>query len=405
MKRAFLLSLFVTAFCTATAFAESNATKIIVSAGALDRLQVPAYFSTKELLVKPKALRNSKGEILPLQIAWDETATFIVERLPKGKSLIFELFDELPPKPVVAIEAKAARVDKTIRFSWNDKTVMTYQLEPGPLPRAGLANELLRGGYIQSVFSPSGRLVTDDFPEKHAHHHGIWFPWTKTKFEDRTPDFWNMSAGKGRVEFVALDRHWDGPIHSGLVAKHRFVDLTAKPPKTALDEVWELQMYRQLGTNNPYTSIDLRSTQKCAIAAALELPEHMYGGLGLRGNRAWDNGQPTRFLTSNGETDRKKAHGTRAKWCHIGGEVDGKLTGIAILSHPENFRFPQPMRIHPDEPFFCYAPQQLGDMAIKPGDKYISRYRFIVMDGAPDTGELERLWNDYATPPKVELIE
>ena len=79
------------------------------------------------------------------------------------------------------------------------------------------------------------------------------------------------------------------------------------------------------------------------------------------------------------------------------------MVGIAILGHPDNFRAPQPMRLHPTEPFFCFAPQQLGDMEIAAGKPYISRYRFVVADGAPDRAELERIWNDYAHPPAVKV--
>ena len=74
-----------------------------------------------------------------------------------------------------------------------------------------------------------------------------------------------------------------------------------------------------------------------------------------------------------------------------------------MLCHPSNFRFPQPMRIHPTEPFFNFAPSQAGDWEIKPGEEYVSRYRFVVMDGKPDAELLERLWRDYAHPPRVEV--
>ena len=62
------------------------------------------------------------------------------------------------------------------------------------------------------------------------------------------------------------------------------------------------------------------------------------------------------------------------------------------------------MRIHPKEPFFNYAPCQAGDFAIVPGEKYESRYRFVVYDGVPNVLEMERIWNDYATPPLVTLV-
>jgi hypothetical protein len=110
----------------------------------------------------------------------------------------------------------------------------------------------------------------------------------------------------------------------------------------------------------------------------------------------------TRFLTSEGKT-RENGNETRAKWCYVGGDVDGKPAGIAILCHPDNFRFPQPVRIHPDEPFFCFAPSQLGDWKIEPGKPYGAKYRFVVTDGEPDAKEIERLWRDYAEPVKVTV--
>jgi hypothetical protein len=33
----------------------------------------------------------------------------------------------------------------------------------------------------------------------------------------------------------------------------------------------------------------------------------------------------------------------------------------------------------------------------------VARYRFAVFSNVPDVGEVERLWNDYAEPPKVTV--
>jgi hypothetical protein len=102
-------------------------------------------------------------------------------------------------------------------------------------------------------------------------------------------------------------------------------------------------------------------------------------------------------------TDRSKGDNneTVGKWAHLGGLVDGTLTGLAILGHPANANAPQPQRIHPTEPFFNFAAQQAGALEIAPGKPFTARYRFVVADGAPDKAELDRLWNDYAYPPKV----
>jgi hypothetical protein len=88
----------------------------------------------------------------------------------------------------------------------------------------------------------------------------------------------------------------------------------------------------------------------------------------------------------------------------MGGVLDGALTGIAILGHPDNVRAPQPQRIHPTEPFLNFAPQQAGDVEILPGKPLTLRYRFVVVDGPPDRANLDRLWNDYAHPPRVSMI-
>jgi hypothetical protein len=124
--------------------------------------------------------------------------------------------------------------------------------------------------------------------------------------------------------------------------------------------------------------------------------------MALRGHHDWRDKSKVSFLTSEGKT-REDGDATRARWCHIGGPVDGQLVGIAVLDHPGNFRAPTPLRIHPSDPYFNYAPSQLGKFEMKPGEKYTVRYRYIVADGRPDRLELDRLWNDYAHPPKVKV--
>ncbi len=272
------------------------------------------------------------------------------------------------------------------------KEILRYQAEPGELPRKDIKEVFRRGGYIQSIHTPSGKLVTDDFPPNHVHHHGVWSPWTKTEFEGRQPDFWNMGEGKGRVEFVSLDktRAKDGKV--GFQAKHRFVDMTAKPEKVALLETWDLS----IASDGKRHVIDIDITQNCATDSPLKLPEYHYGGLGFRGNRAWNGAGNCKFLTASGITDRIKVNGAKEPWCWIGGTVDGGTCGLTILCHPSNFRAPQPIRVHPAEPFFCYAPQQAGAMEISPGKPYLARYRIIVADGEADVAAAAKWAEEYA---------
>jgi hypothetical protein len=375
---------------------------ITVAAGAFDRRETVVSFQLpKELTATSYGLRDPSGRVLALQIDAARQATFVLPELQAKATKTYRL-EALKAKPGAATRGvELARAGHKLAIKAAGRQVLGYQAE-GELPRPDIKPIFRRGGYIHSVYTPSGRIITDDYPPKHLHHHGLWFAWTKTEFEGRQPDFWNMGTGTGTVEFVSLGETWSGQIHAGFKARHRFVDLKAPAPKTVLNEEWQVTVYAGGKGSKPYSMFDMVSRQECATSSPLTLPEYHYGGIGFRGRGEWDGKENANFLTSEGK-DRANGHATRARWCHIGGKIDGQLAGIAILGHPDNFRAPQPMRIHPDEPFFCFAPSQLGAWEIAPGKPYVSRYRYIVYDGAPDKAELERLWNDYANPPQVTI--
>ncbi|MCW1887801.1 PmoA family protein [Luteolibacter flavescens] len=299
-------------------------------------------------------------------------------------------------QPGLARDKHDVHAEKTgtqVIVSAGERPILKYQAEPGELPRKDIKPIFKRGGYIQAIYTPSGKLVTDDFPPNHVHHHGVWSPWTSTEFEGRKPDFWNMGDGKGRVDFVKLVGDvWSKNATAGFKAEHRFIDMLAKPEKVALLETWEVTAT----TDGKRNVIDLTITQTCATDSPLKLPEYHYGGLGFRGNRAWDGAGNAKFLTASGITDRLKVNTAKEPWCWVGGQVDGQPCGIAILCHPSNFRAPQPIRVHPTEPFFCYAPQQAGAMSIEPGQPYVMRYRLIVADGGPDAAALQAAADEYA---------
>jgi hypothetical protein len=61
------------------------------------------------------------------------------------------------------------------------------------------------------------------------------------------------------------------------------------------------------------------------------------------------------------------------------------------------------MRLHPSEPFFSFAPPQAGDFTLAPGPPLRARYRLVIRDGPADRRLLDRLWRDFAEPPRVTV--
>src|SRR6185295_342475 len=233
-------------------------------------------------------------------------------------------------------------------------------------------------------------IITNDSPPNHLHHHGIWSAWTSSEFQGRKSNFWESKEKQGKVECVKVEETFSGPVSGGFRARRRFINLNGPDgPKVALEEVWEVRVY-------PLTDrfvFDLMSTQT-AVEHPLVIKEYRYGGIGFRGCADWEGKAGVEYLTSEGK-GRVDGHATRASWVLASGKIGGAEASIGFLSHASNFRHPQPLRIHPDEPFFNWAVPQGGDFTIEPGKPYVARYRFVVGDARPTAAQMTALWARY----------
>ncbi len=372
--------------------------QVTVEAGKVDRIQsVISFELPREITAESIYLESAQGKTYPVQI-YDNKGWFIIDDLKSGQKATFDLkYGSLETDGIGNQTENGAAT-----FSLQETTVFRYNHTKTKLPKNSVDPIYKRGGYIHPVHTPSGIQITNDYPSNHLHHHGIWAAWTNTRFQGRKPDFWNMGQGTGTVEPVSMDTTWAGPVMGGFIGRHKYVDLSADAPLDVLNETWETRVFAVKDENSPYHLFELRVTQTTATDNFLTLPEYRYGGVGFRGHDDWEGVRNTYFLTSEGK-GRLEGHATRARWCHIGGYVDGEFAGVAILGHPDNFRAPQPMRIHPTEPFFNWAPSQAGDFTIRPGSPYVAVYRFVVMDGQPDVELIDRLWSDWAKPAKATI--
>ncbi len=371
---------------------------VLLPASNVDRTDQTVTVQLPIDVPHPAALRDSAGNSVTVQIDDGRVAHFIVPQQRSGKTLVYTLVSGGEATTPAGIEVVPVSGDLLIRVG--GAPLLGYRMNKDALPRAGIEDKFRRAGYLHPVFSPAGKIVTEDFPLNHVHHHAIWSAWSKTRFQGRTPNFWEMGEQTGTVEFVALDRTWNGAVQGGFLARQRMVDLSAPTPMTVLNETWELTAYNVPATAGLVHMFDLTIIQTCATADVLELLKYHYGGLGFRGSDEWEGKQKMVVLTSEGESERGKADGTRCRWCYMRGR-DG--TGVAILCHPSSFRAPQPIRVHPEMPFFSFDPSALGDWAITPEKPYVAHYRFIVMDEPLARGSLDAYWNAYANPATPEI--
>jgi len=275
-------------------------------------------------------------------------------------------------------------------LSDGEKPVVVYNTAfvPSPDPQQPWFG---RSGFLHPFTTPAGRVVTDAFPADHMHQHALMFAWTRSSYDGRRVDFWNSAKQEGRVEHVNTLAQSPDAIEVAL----QHVVTRDGAETVVLHETWRVSRVPHPSMN----LIDLVSTQVCATDLPLQLPEYHYGGMCVRGPLHWNSGDV--MLTSEGNGQQEGNH-TRPNWVTMFGDVDGEPCGLAAFSHPGNFRSPQPVRLHPKMPYFCFAPMVAGDFEITPGTPYVSRFRFAAFDGPVDTAALEAVWTSFAGDAATE---
>lgn len=293
-------------------------------------------------------------------------------------------------------DATAERSDEGIelRTRQGSRAVVTYHTRERLAD--GVDAVFRRSGHLHPFHSPRGKVLTDEFPADHLHQHAIFFAWVNTEFRGKHVDFWNQPAREGTVRHHEVEEVWSGPLLAGFVATLEHVAFVGGET-VALDERWTVHGGR-LGR---FHLVDVDSDQRAATAEPLILKKYHYGGFAVRGSAEWgeadQGGTGAVFLTSDGKgrIDGNHAH---CSFVRVTGRVKGEPCGLLVLSHPDNFRSPQAVRIHPKMPYFVFSPCVDGEFRISQDEPLRSRYRVLAFDGEMTPEECEAAWNDYARP-------
>ena len=305
--------------------------------------------------------------------------------------------------PVLGGDLELTETADQIRVTLRGKPVLEYVKTEKPVPE-GIEPHFRRSGYIHPVYTPAGQEITGDFPADHAHQHALFLAWTKAEFDGKKVDFWNQAKALGKIEFREVVDVKREEQQVSFSVKHAFTVGAGEERTDVLHEIWTVTVHQ---TPDDHFLFDIESVQECASSKPLNLPEYHYGGMAFRGNDQWlkekddhsTHPGDVQYLTSEGK-DRWEGNHTRPHWVAFSGKIDGQDASAAVFCSPKNFRSPQSVRIHPEKPYFCFAPMVEGAFAIEPGQPYISRYRYLVTSGTIDEEMIERHWNKYASAEK-----
>jgi hypothetical protein len=336
-------------------------------------------------------LRGDRGtcpvqNVSDSQVLWRANAA-----IAANETVSFELRanEHVASRDVVTAKAD----DQGIIIASAGKKLLQYNVRTVDPPEVK-SSRYRRSGHLHPVWSPSGKVVTEEFPEDHIHQHAIFSAWVNTLFDGRKTDFWNQGGGTGTVVHKAVDGTTSGPVFAEIrtALEHQALE-DGRNPRAALVESMTLRGYASPRSHVHVFDVELR--QRAASEVPLQVLKYHYGGFAIRGAKEWFPLKDSDYLTSEGRT-KKDGNETRPRWVNLHGLVGGEPCGITVIPHPSSFRSPQPVRLHPSKPYFVFSPPVLGDFEITRENEYQASYRLVVHDGEPDATLFDQLASEYA---------
>jgi len=383
-----------------------------VQAGQYNRIAPPIHFqiagektyhallnlATKDtIFLAPSPIAsNSYFFLLDQDLKWEESRKYQLLQL-ENQSISISRF-------------QSWQYGKQLKLKRENKTAVAYSFGLH-YPSSDAPEYFKRSGFIHPVQTPNGAVLTDGFPVGHTHQYGIFNAWVNTTFQGKKVDFWNRQNQTGKVSSqnqtkgITIWQHKNGSqsFHDTLL--HIAIDTSLGKEQIVLKEVQHLTLY----PSSDYHLFDLHSKQVNTSADTLFVNQYHYGGMAFRASKFWNEADSLHFeeamqiITSEGK-ERANSNHTRPNWVCAYGKIDDEEVGIAIFSHPSNFRAPQFVRVHPKMPYLCFTPTVEEGFTIAPKENYEAKFRFVTFDGKPDLELLERIWLAYAFPLKIKLI-
>lgn len=282
----------------------------------------------------------------------------------------------------------------TLEYRLGDKSLFTYNYAT-VYPPAGADSVYQRSGFFHPVNSINGETLTNLSPPDHYHHYGLWYAWTKTTFEGKEIDFWNVGKRQGTVSF----REFTDISDSGFSA---ILDHIAYPDSLSTQKVMKENLKIKIG-KTPISGyyIDYTTTLQCATDSPVTLEQYRYGGLVIRTREDWTPARAD-FLTSEGFT-RKDADNSDARWAYFQGKADKDDACILILSHPSNLNHPEPLRVWDEnanagtgDMMWNFSPTKKQSYTLVPSEKLTLHYRIFILDQLISPDEAEKLWQIFS---------
>jgi len=267
--------------------------------------------------------------------------------------------------------------------------VLTYRF--GDQQKKGIDPEQTRSCYIHPLYSLDGKILTEDFPQDHLHHHGLFWTWPVVKTRGQDTQTWHPA--NLRQYFVRWQKRG---VHdnTALIRVENAWRLDGK--EEVAKEVVTLQIHQ---ADDIGRAIDLELAFE-AVGGPLELcgtPDQNkgYGGLTLRGAPGF-KGLP--ILTDRGELTGEQ-NNLPLRWADLS---TGKM-GVAIFVPPGHPDFPPPWVLRTSYAGLLNVSWPgLKSVLFHPGKSITLRYRLFIHRGNMTQEQIRHVYENYLRSDRLE---
>ncbi|NIM98147.1 MAG: hypothetical protein GTO24_08730 [candidate division Zixibacteria bacterium] len=262
--------------------------------------------------------------------------------------------------------------------------VLTYCF--GDQLQEGWDSRHTRSCFIHPLFSLDGKILTDNFPKDHLHHHGVFWTWPVVKTRGQDTQTWHSVTPSLRQHFVRwLERKVEKDVATLIVENVWKLD----SKEVVAKETVRLHVHP---ANDIGRTIDLELKIQ-AVGGPLELQgaqdqKKGYGGLCVRGAPMFKGSA----LTTDQGLLKKDSTNVSFHWADMSTEE----LGVAIFVSPDHPGYPTTWLIRNSYAGILNASWPgLESVELQPGKPVTLRYRLYVHRGDATAGRVRQAYVQY----------
>ncbi|MBN2308829.1 MAG: PmoA family protein [Candidatus Hydrogenedentes bacterium] len=293
--------------------------------------------------------------------------------------------------PVWAGELLLKDDGKALSVTEDGKPVLSYWYTRVDAPE-GVADRFWRSSYIHPLYGLDGDVLTQDFPDDHRHHRGVFWAWPYCAVGERRMDTWAIGSVRQLFDKWLVREETPGYVRVGVQNLWRFDD-DAEP------KVCEQVFFTVYPADDQGRAIDLAlrfqniAKEEVTFLGAKE-SDKGYGGFCVRPDKAR---APFTFTTARGRAAEDVLQ-LDTPWADVSSQIapGEAASGVAIFQHPGNPGYPHHGWILRHYGFLGASWPHNEPCRLAPGQSFELRYRLYIHRGTAEEAGVAAKFEAFA---------